>query len=67
VKLLAKSIERWRASALHRRLYGGATITRFFVCEAGGERRGEFVGYGPTPAARKRDAIDRARKAWSVE
>lgn len=66
-KLLAKSVARWRASARERRLHGGATVTRFFVCEADGERRnGEFVGYGRTPGDRKRNAMDRARQAWGL-
>jgi len=65
-KLLTKSIERWRATASQRRLHGGATVTRFFVCEADGERHGEFVGYGRTPGDRKSYAMAAARKAWGL-
>jgi hypothetical protein len=63
-KVFASSRHRYRASAAERRMYGGATVTEFFVYRA--EDRGDaskwkiVVGYGKTPGERKTDAIRRS-------
>ena len=63
-KIVASSRYRYRASASERRLYGGATVTEFFVYRA--EDKDEpskwkiVRGYGPTPGERKTDAIRRS-------
>ena len=63
-KIIAVSKDRYRASAVERRLYGGVTVTRFFVFKAEDEGDGSkyqvVTGYGPTPGERKTDAIRRS-------
>lgn len=63
-KILAFSKDRYRATAAERRLYGGSTVTDFFVMRA--EDRDDASkwlvvrGYGKTPGERKTDAIRRS-------
>ena len=63
-KIVASSQERYRASASERRMYGGSTVTRFFVFYKDDEDDPNkwlmVTGYGPTPGERKTDAIRRA-------
>jgi hypothetical protein len=64
MKLKAISKERYRATAAQRRLYGGKTVTRFWVFRAEDrENHANWVvvdGFGPTPGERKTDAMRRA-------
>jgi hypothetical protein len=54
----AVSTERWRASAREKRLYGGSTVTAFYVWIEGDDSTTQkVVGYGRTPGDRKTDAI----------
>lgn len=66
VILKATSKARWRANASEKRLYGGSTVTEFYVMRPEDEKKPEnwaiVVGYGPTPGERKTNAIARARK-----
>lgn len=63
-KIIASSFERYRATAAERRMYGGATVTKFYVYRA--EHKSDpskwlvIVGYGATPGERKTDAIKRS-------
>lgn len=63
-KIIASSKDRYRASAAERRLYGGSTVTQFYVYRA--EDRNDasrwriVTGYGKTPGERKTDAIRRS-------
>lgn len=63
-KIIANSFERYRATALERRMYGGATVTKFYVYRAEDKDNPSkwlvIVGYGPTPGERKTDAIRRS-------
>ena len=63
-KILADSIERYRASAAERRRYGGNTVTIFLVYRAEDAKDPakwlKIAGYGPTPGERKTDAIKRS-------
>jgi hypothetical protein len=63
-RILATSRYRYRATAAERRLYGGNTVTEFFVYRAEDAKdpsRWRIVrGYGPTPGERKTDAIRRS-------
>ena len=65
-KLIATSKDRYRATASERRLYGGNTVTEFYVMRPEDEKNPAnwaiVMGYGPTPGQRKTDAIARARK-----
>jgi hypothetical protein len=60
----AVSFERYNGGARIKRLYGGSTVTRFYVYRA--EDEGDpckwlkVEGYGPTPGERKTDAIKRS-------
>jgi hypothetical protein len=60
-KVVATSYERYNGGARTKRMYGGSTITRFFVHYA--EDRNDplkwekIEGYGPTPGERKTYAI----------
>lgn len=61
-KIIANSFERYRATAAERRMYGGATVTKFYVYRAG-EHPSKWLivmGYGKTPGERKTDAIKRS-------
>lgn len=60
-KVFAKSVNRYRASATERRLYGGSTVTEFIVGFEGSEPAmwAKIMGYGPTPGERKTYAIDK--------
>lgn len=59
-KVIAQSIERWRASATQRRLYGGSTMTKFLVgySDEPVDKWLECVAGGATPAERKAAAIN---------
>jgi len=62
-KIVAYSKDRYRASAAERRLYGGATVTEFFVHfeeDAKDASKWQIIrGYGKTPGERKTDAISK--------
>jgi len=62
-KLFASSQERWRATAEQRRLYGGKTVTRFYIGEvgSGAETWKTVEGYGDSPGKRKTFALNRYR------
>lgn len=61
--VVAKSMERWRASARERRLYGGATVTKFAVYDTSEPENVKYIiGYGKTPGERKSYAIAQ----WNV-
>lgn len=64
MKLVAISKERYRATAAQKRLYGGSTITRFWVYRPeDSDDPSKWVvveGYGPSPGQRKTDAKARA-------
>jgi len=62
----ALSFERWRATARERRLYGGATVTKFYVWTDSHDTL-EVVGYGPSTAVRKAYAIQAAIKIWQEQ
>lgn len=63
-KIIAVSKDRYRASASEKRLYGGSTITEFYVFKEEDEKDPSkwkvITGYGPTPGERKTDAIKRS-------
>ena len=63
-KIVASSQERYRASAAERRMYGGSTVTKFFIFYKDDKDDPNkwlmVTGYGPTPGERKTDAIRRA-------
>ena len=63
-KIIASSKDRYRASASERRLYGGATVTEFYIYraeDANDASKWKIVrGYGKTPGERKTDAIRRS-------
>lgn len=69
-ELWAVSKERYRASAAEKRLYGGSTVTIFYVGKKGDEHDAskwvEQAGYGPTPGERKTDAMRRAASRLGV-
>ncbi len=58
-KLFAVSQNRYRASALERRLYGGNTVTQFLIGVEGSDPKTweNVMGYGPTPGNRKTYAL----------
>lgn len=64
LKIEAHSFERYRASASERRLYGGSTVTKFYVFFAKDRHNASawktIMGYGATPGERKTDAIRRS-------
>lgn len=55
--ITAVSAARYRADARERRLYGGSTVTDFYVAQGGVTRL--VRGYGKTPGERKSDAMRR--------
>jgi len=61
-KIVAISMNRYRASAAEKRLHGGNAITEFSVHFEGApvEQWKRVKGYGPTPGQRKTDAIRRS-------
>lgn len=65
-KMWAQSKHRYKANAAERKLYGGATVTDFWVGYAGDERdASKWVvvrGFGPTSGQRKTDAMTKARR-----
>lgn len=61
IKLTSK--ERYRASASERRLYGGKTVTLFFVTPPDDGKMFTVVGYGPSPGERKKYAAKVAQQA----
>jgi hypothetical protein len=62
--LTAVSKERYRASPSEKRMYGGSTVTVFYVYrkeDAKNPSAWKVVrGYGPTPVERKTDAMNRS-------
>lgn len=65
-KLEAVSMARWRATAAQKRLYGGSTVTEFWVSVKGDPNRAANTvvvkGYGKTPGERKTDALRKGEK-----
>lgn len=66
-KLEAVSKSRWRASASERRLYGGSTVTEFWVYLKGDPRPGGantvvVKAYGKTPGERKSNALRKGER-----
>lgn len=63
-KIIAVSRYRYRATAAERRLYGGNTVTEFFVFRTEDKKDPSkwiiIRGYGRTPGDRKTDAIKRS-------
>ena len=63
-KMIAHSLNRYRASAAERRLHGGATVTVFWIYRAEDvntpDKWLKVAGYGPTHGQRKTDAIRRS-------
>lgn len=63
-KIIAVSKERYRATASQKRLYGGNTVTIFFIFREEDKDNTkawkEVTGYGPTPGERKTDAIKKS-------
>lgn len=57
IKAISK--DRYRATAAERRLYGGATVTEFYVWDVDVNVTKVVRGYGKTPGERKTDAIRR--------
>src|SRR3990167_1527435 len=56
------SQHRYRASASERRLWGGSTVTEFLIEDPnfeGTARWHKVMGYGPSPGARRTDALRR--------
>jgi hypothetical protein len=68
IKIDAASIERYRASARERRMYGGKTVTVFYVWRVvdGVPESGSLkvTGYGRTPGERKTFAKKAAAEIW---
>lgn len=60
-KIFAQSIERYRAHASEKRMYGGGTVTKFIVGYEGSDASTwqTIIGYGPTPGNRKTFAINK--------
>lgn len=57
--VFATSINRYRATAAEKRIYGGATVTEF-LCGVDGAAPStwrKIVGFGKTPSERKTFAI----------
>jgi hypothetical protein len=69
-ELWASSKDRYRASAKEKRMYGGSTVTEFYVGKKGDEDDASKwvvqVGYGKTPGERKTDAMRRAAPRLGV-
>jgi len=66
MKIKAVSFERYRATTRERRLYGGKTVTIFYVWQDGDDSTQlKVTGYGSTPGERKTDAIRRAKLQWA--
>ena len=63
-KIIAVSKDRYRASAAEKRMYGGNTVTDFYVHreeDKNDPSKWKIVrGYGKTPGERKTDAIRRS-------
>jgi len=63
----AISMNRHRASAKEKRMYGGSTVTTFSICRKSNPgKRVDVDGYGATPGERKTDAIRRAAKSGMI-
>lgn len=66
-KVVAFSMERWRATAEERRTYGGAAVTKFGVTRLDTNETLYITAYGKTPGERKTNAMNEARYRWAKE